>query len=168
VAEQCLADHRVIAEQLLNDVGLVEWLPHEALMDAATALSGSGPAYVFYITEWLAKAGVKAGLSRDTAARLSRATVQGTGAVLAEIAEEPERLRQQVTSPGGTTEAGLAVLMADECLQSLLDATLAAAARRSRELGSLQPTSREAGIARTKSEVSSVHGRHTRTKSSSE
>jgi hypothetical protein len=91
VAEQCLPDHHAIAERLLNDVGLVEWLPHEALIDAATALSGSGPAYVFYITECLAKAGVNAGLPRDTAARLARATVQGAGAVLAEIAEEPER-----------------------------------------------------------------------------
>ena len=129
------ADHRGLTEQLLGAVGLIEWLPDESLMDAATALSGCGPAYVFYATECLAKAGSYMGLSVDTAARLARATVQGAGALLGAFPQAPEQLRQRVTSPGGTTAAGLDVLMADGHLQNILSATLAAAARRSRELG---------------------------------
>ena len=129
------ADHRGLSEQLLGAVGSIEWLSDEALMDAATALSGSGPAYIFYATECLARAGYHIGLPADTAARLARAIVQGSGALLGALPEAPEQLRQQVTSPGGTTAAGLEVLMADGRLQDILSATLTAAARRSRELG---------------------------------
>ena len=100
------ADHRGLSEQLLGAVGSIEWLSDEALMDAETALSGSGPAYVFYATECLARAGSYVGLPADTAARLARATVQGSGAPLGAFPGTPEQLRQQVTSPGGTTAAG--------------------------------------------------------------
>lgn len=129
------AGHVLIAEELLKTVGTAEWLPGEELIDAATALSGSGPAYAFYLVECLAKAGANAGLPGGIAARLARATMQGAGALLTNSTEEPDHLRRQVTSPGGTTEAGLAVLMRDERLLSLVDETVAAAAQRSRELG---------------------------------
>jgi pyrroline-5-carboxylate reductase len=125
-----------VAEALLAAVGMAARLPGEELVDAATAVSGSGPAYVFYLVECLAAAGVRQGLPPEIAARLARATVQGAGAVLGSSPEEPDALRQQVTSPGGTTQAGLAVLMRDQGLQPLVDETVAAAARRARELGS--------------------------------
>jgi pyrroline-5-carboxylate reductase len=146
------ADHRGLSEQLLGAVGSIEWLSDEALMDAATALSGSGPAYVFYATECLARAGYDLGLPADTAARLARATVQGSGALLGALPESPEQLRQLVTSPGGTTAAGLEVLMADERLQELLRATLESAARRSRELGTTAAATRSQELIGTNTE----------------
>ena len=137
VADERSSDAAVgVAEALLAAVGMVARLPGEELVDAATAVSGSGPAYVFYLVECLAAAGVREGLPSEIASRLARATIQGAGAVLAGSLEEPDSLRKQVTSPGGTTQAGLSVLMRDRGLQSLVDETVMAAARRSRELGS--------------------------------
>jgi len=118
----------------LRAVGSVEWIEDEGLMDAVTALSGSGPAYVFYLVEALAEAGRKAGLPADLAARLARETVAGSGELLARSDEEAAQLRQNVTSPGGTTAAALAVLMGAQGISPVVDQAIAAAAARSREL----------------------------------
>lgn len=125
---------RRLADMLLSAVGEVGWVDDEALIDAVTAVSGSGPAYVFLLIECLAKAGVAAGLPPELATRLARATVAGSGE-LARLSHEPaSKLREAVTSPGGTTRAALDVLMATDGLEPLMIKAVAAAARRSREL----------------------------------
>ena len=125
------------AEGLLSAVGDVVRLPEEALMDAVTGVSGSGPAYVFHLIETLAAAAVAEGLAPDLALRLARATVAGAGALAMEAGEEPAQLRRNVTSPRGTTEAALEVLMDPERgFPKLVPEAVAAAVRRSRELGS--------------------------------
>ena len=121
------------AEALLSAVGRVVRLAEEAQMDAVTGVSGSGPAYVFHLVEALARAGEDAGLAPDLAMALARQTVAGAGALLAASEESAEQLRVNVTSPQGTTAAGLEVLMAE--LPDLMRRTVAAAAARSRELG---------------------------------
>jgi len=128
------AAHRDRAGALLEAVGEVAWIEDEGLMDAVTALSGSGPAYVFLLIECLAQAGVAAGLPAGLADRLALATVAGSGELARRAAEPPARLRENVTSPGGTTAAALEVLMAPDGLRPLLDRAVAAAAARSREL----------------------------------
>ena len=128
------AAQRITAETLLAAVGEVATVTDENLLDAVTALSGGGPAYVFLLIECLAKAGVEAGLPADLAMRLARVTVSGSGE-LAHRSDEPAAvLRQNVTSPAGTTLEALNVLMNGEALQSLLTDAIAAATRRSREL----------------------------------
>jgi pyrroline-5-carboxylate reductase len=125
---------RRLADTLLSAVGEVGWVDDETLIDAVTAVSGSGPAYVFLLIECLAKAGVAAGLPAELATRLARATVAGSGE-LARLSHEPaSKLREAVTSPGGTTRAALDVLMATDGLEPLMIKAVAAAARRSREL----------------------------------
>ncbi|GEO99798.1 pyrroline-5-carboxylate reductase [Methylobacterium haplocladii] len=125
---------RAEADALLACSGLVEWLDDEALIDAVTAVSGSGPAYAFLLAEALAEAGAKAGLPPAMAARLARATVAGAGALLDANPVEAGELRRNVTSPGGTTAAALAVLMRDGGLPDLLAEAVEAAKRRSGEL----------------------------------
>ena len=125
---------RALAERLMAAVGDVIWLAEEALMDAVTAVSGSGPAYVFYLIECLTDAAVRVGLPADMAGRLARATVIGAAELVRTSSESPEVLRQQVTSPGGTTAAALEVLMAEGGLENILSRAVEAAARRSREL----------------------------------
>jgi pyrroline-5-carboxylate reductase len=120
---------------LLEAVGTVIWLEHESQMDAVTALSGSGPAYVFHMVEALAQAGQALGLSGEAAMALARQTVVGAGALLAASPDSTEQLRVNVTSPGGTTAAGLAVLRDSGALAALMEATLRAAHDRSRALG---------------------------------
>lgn len=128
--------HMDLAERLLSAVGEVVQLEAEAQMDAVTALSGSGPAYVFHLIEALAAAGEAEGLSPDLALRLARATVAGAGALAQETGTDPAQLRRDVTSPQGTTQAGLEVLMdAESGLPPLIRRTVRAAARRSEELG---------------------------------
>ncbi|AWN40588.1 pyrroline-5-carboxylate reductase [Methylobacterium durans] len=122
------------ADALLRAAGLVEWLDDEALIDAVTAVSGSGPAYVFLLAEALAEAGVSAGLPAEIAARLARATVAGAGALLDAEATEAAQLRRNVTSPGGTTAAALDVLMRADGMPALLREAVAAAKRRAGEL----------------------------------
>lgn len=125
-----------LAEGLMAAVGRVVRLQAEGQMDAVTALSGSGPAYVFHMIEAMAAAGEAEGLAPDLALTLARATVAGAGALAVAEDEDPAKLRQNVTSPAGTTAAGLAVLMdAGSGLPPLMRATVAAAAARSRELG---------------------------------
>jgi pyrroline-5-carboxylate reductase len=127
---------RELVHDLLSATGAVEWIEDEALMDAATAVSGSGPAYVFLLAEALARAGVEAGLPHELAGRLAQATVAGSGELLHRSPLSPDVLRQNVTSPGGTTAAALAVLMAEDGLAPLLEKAVVAATRRSRELAS--------------------------------
>jgi pyrroline-5-carboxylate reductase len=128
------ADQHTLVHGLLSAVGAVEWVDDEALMDAVTALSGSGPAYVFLLAEAMAKAGIAAGLPPALAATLARATVAGSGELLHRSPLEAAGLRQNVTSPGGTTAAALEVLMAKDGLDPLIRKAIAAAAKRSREL----------------------------------
>jgi pyrroline-5-carboxylate reductase len=120
--------------QLLEAVGQVVWVDDEALMDPVTALSGSGPAYVFLLVEAMAAAGAKLGLTPDMAMQLARATVAGSGELLKQSSEPASQLRVNVTSPGGTTAEALKVLMADDGIQPVFDKALAAASRRSKEL----------------------------------
>jgi pyrroline-5-carboxylate reductase len=125
---------RTTADTLLKSIGQVEWIDDEALMDAVTALSGSGPAYVFYLIEVLAKAGEQSGLPADFAMILARQTVIGSAALAAnDPGTATDALRKNVTSPGGTTEAALKVLM-DGRMQDLFTQALAAATARSKEL----------------------------------
>jgi pyrroline-5-carboxylate reductase len=126
---------RNLASQLLAAVGQVVHVQDEALMDGVTALSGSGPAYVFLLVEAMTEAGIKAGLPDDLAAELAKATVCGAGALVAAVDTAPAILRENVTSKGGTTAAALAVLMADDGLTSLMTKAVAAAKARSIELG---------------------------------
>ena len=128
------AAQRALCEVLLGAIGESAWVEDEALLDPVTAVSGSGPAYVFLLIEALAEAGEKAGLPADLALRLARATVAGSGALAAASPEPPSRLREMVTSPGGTTRAALDVLMAPDGLARLMERAVAAAAARSREL----------------------------------
>jgi pyrroline-5-carboxylate reductase len=128
------AAQRETCDRLLRAVGEVAWVDDQGLMDAVTAVSGSGPAYVFYLSECLAAAGVEAGLSPELAERLARWTVAGAGELLHRSDLDAATLRRNVTSPGGTTAAALAVLMGDGGLPKLLRKAVAAAAQRSREL----------------------------------
>jgi pyrroline-5-carboxylate reductase len=126
---------REAAHALLAAVGMVEWVDCEEFIDAVTAISGSGPAYVFYFVEALAKAGASAGLPPELAARIARGTVVGAGELLRRSPElSPETLRQHVTSPGGTTAAALEVLMAEDGLAPLIERAVGAAKRRAGEL----------------------------------
>jgi pyrroline-5-carboxylate reductase len=128
------AAQRTLAHALLSSIGAVEWVDDEALIDTATAVSGSGPAYVFLLAESLARAGAAAGLPADLAARLARATVAGSGELLHRSPLEAATLRQNVTSPNGTTAAALAILMAADGLDPMMEKAVAAATKRSREL----------------------------------
>ncbi len=126
--------HKELCIGLLDAVGDVAWIEDESLMDAVTAVSGSGPAYVFLLAETLARAGVEAGLSEELATRLARATVSGAGELLHRSDQSAANLRQNVTSPGGTTAAALGVLMGEDGWQRVVDQAVAAAVRRSHEL----------------------------------
>ena len=125
---------RALADRLLSATGAVEWTADEALMDAVTAVSGSGPAYVFLLAEALTEAGVAAGLPHELAAKLARETVAGAGELLHRSPLDAAVLRENVTSPAGTTAAALAVLMGQDGLASLMEKAVAAATKRSREL----------------------------------
>ncbi len=140
ITAACANDHvspaqRSACESLLEAVGDVVWVDSEEMIDAVTAVSGSGPAYVFLLIECMARAGEAQGLPTHIAERLARATVAGSGELARQSEEAAGILRQNVTSPGGTTAAALEVLMADEDgLQHLMHRAIAAATRRSREL----------------------------------
>jgi pyrroline-5-carboxylate reductase len=128
---------KAACDALLRAVGDVVWVEDESLIDAVTAVSGSGPAYVFLLTECLAEAGRKAGLDADLAMKLARQTVCGSGELMFRSPLPAATLRQNVTSPGGTTAAALAVLMRETGgLQDLMTEAVAAAQKRGRELGS--------------------------------
>src|SRR4249919_3566741 len=122
------------ASDLLAAIGKVEWVGDEALMDAVTALSGSGPAYVFLLAEAMANAGIAAGLPPALATRLARETVTGSAELMHRSDLDAATLRENVTSPGGTTAAALDVLMGPGGLEELMTKAIAAATRRSRDL----------------------------------
>jgi pyrroline-5-carboxylate reductase len=130
------AAQRQLCEALLAAIGESAWVEDEALLDPVTAVSGSGPAYVFLLIETLAAAGREAGLPADLALRLATATVAGAGELARVSSDAPGKLRENVTSPGGTTRAALDVLMGDDGLAELMARAVAAATRRSRELAS--------------------------------
>jgi len=125
---------RALASHLLSAVGEVVWVEDEALLDPVTAVSGSGPAYVFLLAECLAEAGRAAGLDAELAERLARATVFGSAALLKQSNLEAAVLRENVTSPGGTTEAALEILNGPQGMRELITAAVAAATKRGREL----------------------------------
>ena len=134
VSRNASAAQRQLADRLLAATGAVEWIDDEALMDAVTAVSGSGPAYVFLLAEALAQAGAAAGLPPALAEKLARETVAGAGELLHRSPLNAAALRENVTSPGGTTAAALAVLMGQNGLAPLMKKAVAAATARSREL----------------------------------
>ena len=125
-----------LCKTLLGAVGDVEWIEDEGLLDAVTALSGSGPAYIFLLVEAMSHAGCKAGLPADLAARLARATVTGSAELLHQSLLSALNLRENVTSPGGTTAAALAILRAEGGLTDLMTKAILAATKRSKELAS--------------------------------
>jgi pyrroline-5-carboxylate reductase len=133
-AKKVSATQRAVADALLRATGSVEWVAKESLMDAVTAVSGSGPAYVFLLAEELARAGVAAGLPVELATKLARETVAGSGELLHRSDQSATTLRQNVTSPGGTTAAALEVLMGTDGMQTLLTRAVAAATQRSKDL----------------------------------
>src|SRR6185503_16248896 len=128
------AKARKLAHDLLAATGSVEWVDDEALMDAVTAVSGSGPAYVFLLAEAMAEAGAAAGLPVPLAERLARETVAGSGELLHRSPESAATLRRNVTSPGGTTAAALDVLMSSDGVGPLMKTAIAAATRRGKDL----------------------------------
>ena len=117
---------KTLADALLRAVGEVAWVEEEAQLDAVTAVSGGGPAYVFLLAELLEKAAVEQGLPADLARRMARATVSGAGSLLARSDEDAAVLRRNVTSPKGTTERALAVLMAEDAWPALVSRAIAA------------------------------------------
>ena len=129
------ADTREFVHGLLSASGEVAYIPEEGLMDAVTAVSGSGPAYVFHFIECLTAAGERVGLAPDTARLLARQTVYGAASLAYESGEDAGRLREQVTSPNGTTAAALAVLMGERRLETLVADAVEAARVRSVDLG---------------------------------
>jgi pyrroline-5-carboxylate reductase len=131
------AEDKALADRLMQAVGETVWVDGEALMDSVTAVSGSGPAYVFYMVECMAAAGVRAGLPEEAAMKLARQTVVGAARLLDAESDVPaDELRRRVTSPGGTTAAALAQLMEDKTgLGNLMTRAVAAARKRGEELG---------------------------------
>ncbi|HUO98252.1 MAG TPA: pyrroline-5-carboxylate reductase [Rhizomicrobium sp.] len=134
-SETATADDRALAKSLLSAIGKTVWLKREELIDAATAVSGSGPAYVFVLVDALTKAGIAAGLPPETSAVLARATVTGAGALLDADPRDAAQLARDVATPGGTTEAAFKVLLAKEGgLEALMTRAVAAAKTRAEEL----------------------------------
>lgn len=129
------AKDKALAQSLLAALGETVWVARESMIDIVTAVSGSGPAYVFLLAEALAAAAEAEGLPRATAERLARATITGSGALLARDKRPAGTLRAGVTSPGGTTEAALRVLMAEDGLKHLMARAISAARKRARQLG---------------------------------
>jgi pyrroline-5-carboxylate reductase len=125
---------RELCEHLLRATGVVAWVDNEGLLDPVTAVSGSGPAYVFLLAELMEQAAREQGIPSDLARLLARQTISGSGALLAASAEDAADLRKAVTSPGGTTERALDVLMAADAWPTTLSKAIAAATVRSREL----------------------------------
>lgn len=132
--ENVSAKAKADCTSLLEAIGEVAWIDDEDLMDPVTAVSGSGPAYVFYMTECLAEAGIKAGLPEGLAIQLARATVAGAGELMRQSGTDAGQLRKNVTSPGGTTQAALEILMSSDGIAPTMDKAVVAAAQRSKEL----------------------------------
>lgn len=133
-ADDIAPPQRQLTDALLRATGAVEWVDDENLIDAVTAVSGSGPAYVFLLAEEMARAGIRAGLPPELAMKLARETVSGSGELLHRSDLDAATLRKNVTSPGGTTAAALEVLMAPNGFEPLLTRAIAAATARSKQL----------------------------------
>jgi len=133
---QVSSAQKQLCEDLLSAVGETAWVDDEGMIDPVTAVSGGGPAYVFLLIECLAQAGVDAGLTEYLAMKLARVTVSGAGELVRQSNDSAATLRENVTSPGGTTLEALKVLMAEDGLQPLMTRAIAEATRRSRELAS--------------------------------
>lgn len=127
-------EQRSYVNDLMSAIGMVEWVEDEKLIDAVTAVSGSGPAYVFHLAECMAEAGIKAGLPDELAMTLAVQTISGAGELLRLSDDAPATLRKNVTSPNGTTAAALDVLMGENAMQELLAKAIMAAKKRSEEL----------------------------------
>jgi pyrroline-5-carboxylate reductase len=127
-------NHKKRADALFKSVGETFWIDDESLLDAVTAISGSGPAYVFYFMESLIKAGIKLGLPQELATMLANSTVRGSAELAHSSDKTVQQLKEQVISPNGTTEAGLKILAASDGLEKLVEKTAVAARNRSREL----------------------------------
>jgi pyrroline-5-carboxylate reductase len=125
---------KTLCDRLLQAIGTVAWVADEALLDPVTAVSGSGPAYVFLLAELMEQAAIEQGIPPDLARLLARQTVSGSGALLAASTEDSADLRKAVTSPGGTTAEALSVLMNPDAWPAAMSRAIAAATRRSREL----------------------------------
>ena len=132
--DKVTGEHRNKVTSLLKSIGQVEWIDDEALIDAVTGLSGSGPAYVFHLVEAMSKAGQNAGLSEELADNLAKATVCGAGELMFQSPLDPGKLRENVTSPNGTTQAALEILMNEDGLTRLMTKAVAAATKRAGEL----------------------------------
>jgi pyrroline-5-carboxylate reductase len=128
------AEQRALSDRLLGAIGEAAWVEEEGLIDPVTAVSGGGPAYVFLLAEVMEQAALAQGLPADLARRMARATVAGSGALLGASTEDAAQLRRNVTSPKGTTERALAVLMREEAWPALMQEAIEAATARSREL----------------------------------
>jgi pyrroline-5-carboxylate reductase len=128
------AEQRALCQTLLEAIGAVAWVDDEGLLDPVTAVSGSGPAYVFLLAELMEQAAIEQGIPAVLARLLARQTVSGSGALLAASAEDAAALRKAVTSPAGTTERALQVLMAEDAWPSAMRRAIEAATQRSREL----------------------------------
>jgi pyrroline-5-carboxylate reductase len=128
------AQQQALCDRLLQAIGKVAWVEDEALLDPVTAVSGSGPAYVFLLAELMEQAAIEQGIPPDLARLLARQTVAGSGALLAASPDDASALRVAVTSPGGTTAAALSVLMNPDAWPIAMSQAIAAATRRSREL----------------------------------
>lgn len=132
--DACAEEDRALGSALLLVSGEVHWIEDESLLDAVTGLSGSGPAYVFHLVEAMTAGGVAAGLLPELAKALARRTVIGAGALLEASEDSPEKLRKNVTSPKGTTEAALYIIMKDRALERLICQAILAATKRGKEL----------------------------------
>jgi len=132
--ERVSSEQKAVCTGLMESVGEVAWIDDESLMDAVTGLSGSGPAYVFHLVEAMAAAGEAAGLPPELAMQLARATVAGSGELLTQSSDPAGTLRENVTSPGGTTAAALEILMGSDGLTKLMTEAIVRATERSREL----------------------------------
>lgn len=132
--ERVSGEQRLQIEYLLSAIGKFEWVEDEKQIDAVTAVSGSGPAYVFHMCEAMTAAGVEAGLPKQLADQLARETIAGAGEMLSKMDEEASVLRENVTSPNGTTAAGLSVLMDNPGLKEMMVAAILKAKKRSEEL----------------------------------
>ncbi|MDD3371413.1 MAG: pyrroline-5-carboxylate reductase [Alphaproteobacteria bacterium] len=130
------SEQRKVCDTILRSVGDVAWVDDEVLIDAVTAVSGSGPAYVFALVEVMAKAGEKLGLPAELSLKLARQTVIGSGALLSVAKESASDLREAVTSPGGTTAAALKILLDEKALPKVMFSAMSAAAKRAKVLSS--------------------------------
>ena len=133
-SQECDGQDQALATRLFAVSGEVHWIDEESLLDAVTGLSGSGPAYVFQLVEAMAAGGVAAGLNPELSAALARRTAIGAAALLETSDDSPQQLRRNVTSPKGTTEAALKILMKDRAFEQLMCKTILAATKRSKDL----------------------------------